>query len=151
MDFFPFEEQLESIEGEEQEEEEDRNFPEVRDLDVVEVRVDRCLELGLVALIVKFKELAILLSLTAPSQVRVVVLVALRVHHLDFVVEQAHRGYLLPQLEPPLTLVELPRLGEVREEDVDHVGVVVKFQDTLIQLTFPQLRLGGTQGGRGLR
>jgi hypothetical protein len=151
MDFFPFEEQLESIEGEEQEEEEDRNFPEVRDLDVVEVRVDRCLELGLVALIVKFKELAILLSLTAPSQVGVVVLVALRVHHLDFVVEQAHRGYLLPQLEPPLALVELPRLGEVREEDVDHVGVVVKFQDTLIQLTFPQLRLGGTQGGRGLR
>ena len=118
---------------------------------MVEVRVDRCLELRLVALIVKFKELAILLSLTAPSQVRVVVLVALRVHHLDFVVEQAHRCYLLSQLEPPLTLVELPRLGEVREEDVDHVGVVIKFQDSLIQLTFSQLRLRGTQGGRGLR
>ena len=111
MNFLPLEEEFKSIEREKQEKKEDRYFSEIANLDVVEVGVDRCLELGLVALIIELKQLAILLGLTAPSQVRVIVLVSLRIDHLDFVVEKTHRCDLLLQLEPPLTLIKLPRLG----------------------------------------
>lgn len=53
---------------------------------MVEVSVDCCLELRLIALVIKFKKLTILLSFPAPRQLRVVILIALCIDHLDFIV-----------------------------------------------------------------
>ena len=103
---------------------------------MVEVCVDGGSQLCLIALVIELEQLSLVIALAAPRSICVVALCALSIHHLDLVFEQPHGLDLVLELKPLALLVQLLRLCQIREENVNDVGVVVEFQHSAIELAF---------------
>jgi hypothetical protein len=95
---------------------------------VIEVGVDGCSQLGLIAFIIELEHFAFVITCLLAGRKVAISLVAL-VDHLYFVVQQPHRLYCLPQLERLVDLVGF--IGHVGHKLLD-VGLVIQLQNACI-------------------
>lgn len=93
---------------------------------MIEIGVDGCSQLGLVAFIIKFEEFSLIVALPIACCIRVIVLSTLRIHHLDLIIKQSHSLDFFFELEAYFNYLSLFFFLQHLHEVIDCAAVLVK-------------------------